>query len=418
MRTHAKRIYRGKNHFRLNKFAAFFGSNGSGKSNFDKALSKMAKIILFGIDTCDAKPFRFADESNTSFEVELYLHETLYSYGFTCNLNERTITDEWLCEVKLNKDVFYLKRENGKSSFIHDRFLKKEEIRNRLSAYMAEADENNKLLLLPMIVRNTAKSNFQNELHPFYDVFDFFLSKLNLTSPQDFVSINAVDLTQQDNLKKFGDMLKRFDTGITSVIQTEVSEEKFRQEVPQGIYERIVSDFKSKDDLKTAIVRSASDFWVLKRLENNDVNFHKIQFIHYNQIDKPFDLKDESDGTKRLFTLLDILLWENDGTTFIVDEIDRCLHPCLTRQFIKEFLKLADQPNYRNQLIVSTHESKLMNLQFLRRDEIWFAENEGVKGSKIYPFDQYNERYDKVIEKAYLDGRFGAIPLFEEAQGK
>jgi len=55
-----------------------------------------------------------------------------------------------------------------------------------------------------------------------------------------------------------------------------------------------------------------------------------------------------------------------------------------------------------------------MKLKYLRRDEIWFVKNDGLKGSQIYPFDQFNERYDKEIEKAYLDGRFGAVPKFEE----
>lgn len=50
----------------------------------------------------------------------------------------------------------------------------------------------------------------------------------------------------------------------------------------------------------------------------------------------------------------------------------------------------------------------------LRRDEIWFAEKQEDGSSRLYSLEEYNERFDRVIEKAHLAGRYGAIPRMEE----
>lgn len=47
-----------------------------------------------------------------------------------------------------------------------------------------------------------------------------------------------------------------------------------------------------------------------------------------------------------------------------------------------------------------------------RRDEIWFIERDEENNSRIYSLDRFKERYDKKLSKAYLEGRYGAIPVF------
>lgn len=59
-----------------------------------------------------------------------------------------------------------------------------------------------------------------------------------------------------------------------------------------------------------------------------------------------------------------------------------------------------------------THESSIMDQSIFRRDEIWFIERNAENASEIYSLDRFKERYDKVLSKAYLDGRYGAIPVF------
>lgn len=123
-----------------------------------------------------------------------------------------------------------------------------------------------------------------------------------------------------------------------------------------------------------------------------------------------FPINEESEGTIRLLDLAEILLTKEKNKVFVIDELDRCLHPQVTVKFISLFLERAKK--YNNQLIVTTHESRLLDFEILRRDEIWFV-NKDENGSKLYSLEQYNERFDKKIDKAYLDGRYGGVPIFD-----
>ena len=69
-------------------------------------------------------------------------------------------------------------------------------------------------------------------------------------------------------------------------------------------------------------------------------------------------------------------------------------------------------PKQKIQLIFTTHESSIMDQELFRRDEIWFVERDKNNNSNIYSLDKFKERYDKKLSKAYLEGRYGAIPVF------
>ena len=101
-----------------------------------------------------------------------------------------------------------------------------------------------------------------------------------------------------------------------------------------------------------------------------------------------------------------------DDVVFVVDELERSLHPKLTACFLKLFDSLHVDNNI--QLIFSTHESTIMDQALFRRDEIWFIERDENNSSKLYSLDRFKERYDKRLSKAYLEGRYGAIPIFKE----
>ena len=55
-----------------------------------------------------------------------------------------------------------------------------------------------------------------------------------------------------------------------------------------------------------------------------------------------------------------------------------------------------------------------MNLDLLRRDEIWFVDKNTKGESSVYSFDEYNDMFDKKLDQAYLEGRYGAVPIFNE----
>ena len=112
------------------------------------------------------------------------------------------------------------------------------------------------------------------------------------------------------------------------------------------------------------------------------------------------------------FDLIDMLLTDRPDTLFVVDELERSLHPKLTERFLKLFMEAHD--GTRMQLVFTTHEDTIMDQILFRRDEIWFVERDADNASNIYSLDRFKERYDKKLSKAYLEGRYGAIPVFKQ----
>ena len=155
------------------------------------------------------------------------------------------------------------------------------------------------------------------------------------------------------------------------------------------------------------VMRSNKDFFIIK-IGEDEISCQTIKFCHENE-GMLFSLAEESDGTVRLLDLLEILL-AGEGRTYVLDELDRCLHPSLTYTFVETFLKLAEKKNI--QLIVTTHESRLLDFNLLRRDEVWFVNKRADGASNLYSLEEYNERFDKKIDRAYLEGRYGGVPIF------
>ena len=126
-------------------------------------------------------------------------------------------------------------------------------------------------------------------------------------------------------------------------------------------------------------------------------------------------LSDESDGTRRLMALAPAIekILKNGGV-LIVDELERELHLLLMEYVINRYQRSATNPN-QAQLIFTTHETTLLNQGTLRRDQIYFVDKDKTSGaSELYALSDFNIRNDMMnIQKAYLLGRFGAVPSVE-----
>lgn len=110
--------------------------------------------------------------------------------------------------------------------------------------------------------------------------------------------------------------------------------------------------------------------------------------------------------------MIPILFLSGKQSIILVDEFDRSLHTNLVRKFLELYFDLDTEKTC--QLILTTHDSNLLDLELLRQDEIWFINRERDHSSKIYSLSKYKERFDKKIDREYLLGRYGAIPIFDE----
>ncbi|MFW5677612.1 MAG: AAA family ATPase [Acetivibrio ethanolgignens] len=112
-----------------------------------------------------------------------------------------------------------------------------------------------------------------------------------------------------------------------------------------------------------------------------------------------------------ILDLIEILFDISNDKIFIIDEIDRCLHPAMTVKIIELFLKLAENRN--TQLIITTHESRLLAAEILRNDEICFVMKTEEGNTVINALKKYQLRADKKIYAALFDGTLDAIPQFD-----
>ena len=161
----------------------------------------------------------------------------------------------------------------------------------------------------------------------------------------------------------------------------------------------------------------------MEEIENGIININgksfifadgKLLQIKFNHILNSktviFNIDEESDGTQRLVDLLPMLFSMQEDSNFIyfVDEIDRSLHTKLSQFLLEEFVNSINS-GY-NQIIFTAHDVNLINLDRFRQDEIWFIEKNYRGESRLKPLSNFeiNEKRDAL--KAYLSGRFGAIP--------
>jgi AAA15 family ATPase/GTPase len=129
-----------------------------------------------------------------------------------------------------------------------------------------------------------------------------------------------------------------------------------------------------------------------------------------------FELDMESSGTIRYFSFIqNILNIIENGGVFIVDEMSARLHPVLTKFIVDLF---QGEKNQEAQFIFTTHDISLMNRKQLRRDEIAFVEKNERGESSLYTLADIKARSDASFSKDYMSGKYGAIPMINEAKIK
>ena len=126
------------------------------------------------------------------------------------------------------------------------------------------------------------------------------------------------------------------------------------------------------------------------------------------------ELSDESDGTRKLMALAPAIESAlRTGGILLVDELERELHPMLVNYIIAKFQSKATNPNGA-QIVFTTHNTELMNLELLRKDQLYFVDKRDKDGaSELYTISEFSTRTTENIRKGYLVGKYGATPDIE-----
>ncbi len=407
-----------RNGIEVLKLSALYGANGSGKSNLIRSISLLKTLVLSGDIPAALNNQKFKlSKSNlsepTELAIEFFANNSIYYYSVS--VNDGKIIDEYFSSNDKNQEdemIFHRKYEDNKTSI---EFFKEFEDNkeNQVLKKVIETD-----LLKPHQPLFTLLNSISN--NAFIDIrvaFEWIGRGLTIIYP--FTKPNSLAhlMDAKKGFKEFAnELMCSFNTGIANLKVEEKSIEDFFGEDNQADIDDIKSELKNNPE-KVILrrIKTENEEIVIVN-ENGKVIAKRLFFEHKGEKNEnvEFKISEESDGTRRLLEYLPA--WSdliNFTPTFIIDEIERSIHPLIIKELIDKFSK---DESTRGQLIFSTHESNLLDQEVFRTDEIWFTEKNISGATKVYSLSDFKEHNTIDIRKGYLNGRYGAIPFLGNLQ--
>lgn len=427
----ASKVARHKEHIlngngkKILKTGLIYGANAGGKSNFIKAIDFSRDIILDGLEEVDLnrKYFRINKEGYRQpgvFEYRLITQSKKeYSYGIAISYAAKEIISEWLVRIEKNgSETCIFNRdidESGENFTFSEVTHKNEAEKIKWEIFLDVFGKNispamkKKSILSDVAERSNEKSGVLKEI---MDVYEWFQSIIILFPTSQYSGLNQ--LVEKEEVRKFfSGILKYFDTGIESVEskQGEMNFDRIFEGIPKEHAEKLKIRISNDIENDPVMFKVNNQVYSLRKDEEGNIITTKMMQNHGNP-QELFEYSDESDGTQRLFDLIPLFYEHQNNRVIFIDGIDRSLHTNLTRRFLELFYSLTEKSDC--QIIATTHDSNLLDLDLVRQDEIWFIKRLEDHSSKMYSLNRYKERYDKKIDKEYLLGRYDAIPIFDE----
>ena len=371
----------------LLKATALYGANASGKSNFISAMFFFRQYIFsqfinkkenedFEINDSAVKtklePFGLLNDVNDASEFDIiFLHnDRQIQYGFECTPKE--VLNEWLFID--DKKVF---ERTGVELSFGNKYQK------LLGAYKKLPAERLYIAVLEYFLDEEGRKQVLDDFISFfnedYNVFTEILFESTVKGLAGMIGLSKKLVSDIEYRKKVERYLRLIDVGIKRLdVQTE-----------------LIFDEQTGRKRKEDVVRTV----------------HNIYDEDGNAVgEKLFDLRQESTGTLRFLAYIqNIIEMIADGGVFIVDEMSARLHPLLTKLIVDIF---CSSQNQKAQLIFTTHDISLLNNNQFRRDEVVFVDKNERGESSLYALSDLRVREDATFHKDYLQGKYGAIPIF------
>jgi AAA15 family ATPase/GTPase len=405
-----------KNEIEVLKLSALYGANGSGKSNLIKSIALLKEIVLSGRIPAVVDSLRFKLDAANQKEpaelgIEFFCNTAFYYYSIA--IKDNTIVEEYLGEVKGKgkEDILLFHRsidEKRPSVKFFEGFTDSKE--NSLLADVITKDLLKPQLLLLTLLRGISNDAF-NEMRY---IHDWFIDGLQVIFPTTSAFYMAHELDINPTFRAFAnELMCSYHTGIMELrVEKRPIEDFLGKDNPERL-EEIKAKVAQPGDLVTLRANSVEGADVVVVNEDGKIIAKQLVFLHRDIQGSPvvFSYREESDGTRRLLEYLPALSWllsGKPGVTFMVDEIERSIHPLMIKEILEKF---SADPNTTGQLIFSTHDTNLLDQEIFRTDEIWFAEKDLSGASKLYPLSDFREHNTIDIRKGYMNGRYGAIPF-------
>ena len=389
------------------RMAAIYGANGAGKSNMLKGVEFIKSLVTdkaFLNQSEVSRYFYALRKESDSQPIELaieFVTEIGKAYLYSVEIAKDGIKSEILKEsglgFKENRDVF---TRDGESLFFTvkpsdevERMIRGWLEKNPFASLLTINDD------MPVLTDEhiaIAKRWFKEEL---------LLINLNTIYP------GLIELFRRSvDINKFAsDLFKAVDLGVNEVkVQTEDFDDWIRSHNETELSIERLKNIQSGGISRISKNRIITNFIV----EEGVRKVSQLMFEQFgkNGFSKDMDIMAQSDGTVRLLTLVPAFYDAIKlGKTVLIDELDHSVHPYLIRELVKYF----SRQETTGQLIFTTHQTCLLNQDFIRTDEVWMVEKK--EGStRMYSLNEFKIHNTIKIENGYMEGRYGAIPFIGE----
>jgi uncharacterized protein len=346
---------------RLTRTAALFGPNGSGKSNLLLAFSVMRDFILRSSVFLPSDisnrymPFNSPDMigSPTGFGIDVILGRFRYRYKFTFDA-QQVISEELRVYASRKSQLWFGREFNTESQEIGWAPFS--------AAFNGPRERWRRATQPCALFLSTAADMGASQLRP---LIEWFSAKLDIKHPSDFANLDPLVRRARD---------KKFVTSALDVLRS--------VDVP-------VTDIRVTDSKIPAI---------------------ELLYSRHGDQGTWMDLREDSQGMRHLLLLLVPILDGADmGRCVVVDEFDSCLHPLIAR-FLIGLVQSETATRHGMQFLFVSHDMALLDLELLRRDEVWLVESDQTLATQVLGLASFGPRRHEIVSNSYLRGRFGAVP--------
>ncbi len=385
---------------RLLPGAAIYGKNGGGKSNVIRAFWLAVQFIKNAQRTqhenaaIPVVPFALNDYSSnqpTEFNFIYTLDDNKYWYGFVAT--KEKVVQEYLYHAPKGQKALVFLREGQNFSFTEDKAKRK---------LISETVAENQLFFSVACTMNDAAC---------VGAMRWFRERIFFSRDYSDIPRQLLEYSNDTNmLKVISDYAKAADVGIEDM-QFEINSQEvdealnFPENIPEGLkaaltqFVHALSETSNNSEvrLKMGEVKATAQHPGLDKAGNS-----KLYTL---------ELADESDGTRKLMSIAPAI--ESvlaSGGLLLVDEIERELHPTLVEFIVAKFQSKRTNLNGA-QIICTTHNTELMNMELIRKDQLYFVDKSEENGaSELYSISDFSTRTTENIRKGYLLGKYGATP--------
>jgi uncharacterized protein len=404
--------------YEILKLSAIYGANGAGKSNLIRAIALLRQFVVSGempleFITGTFKLKEGSAEADVYLGIEFIAEGQTYYYDLTINQG-----------IVIQEDLILQHEDGVQDDIIFSRMDNKEGKAVDLFFYEKVMKDNEAALFSQILVNELLKRNQpvlyhieerKNEVfREAKNAFKWISKALTPLFPDSKpTGLAKIYQSNDDFLKLANEAIKTFSTGISRIEVKDVAIDLFFGEDNKAESEKVKNALRA-NPAKSLSMRVGNEEVVFV---NQSGSLLAKRLVFYHQGDEGnamFNMNEESDGTIRLLEFLPLFYASvHHAKVYVVDEIERSLHPLIIKELIKKF---SEDTQTKGQLVFTTHESHLLDQNIFRQDEIWLTEKNEQGSTELYPLSDFKEHHTIDIRKGYLAGRYGGIPFLGNLQ--